>query len=161
MPIDKVKPLKIESGIETDFSPTETNPTEDYIAAKGIALENSDTHRVEKKGDEVGFDDPVNGSKKVSDLVTEVQEDDVTKVVITKIINFKGNVNVTDEGNGKATVSINADGADDVEGITNRIITHEFNSVGSLNRYYDISKNTHLLMGPLIVVNNNGDVVNN
>lgn len=49
---DKIKPLKFENpgtgGIETDYLPTEADPTEDYAAIKGIAFENSDSYRVEK-----------------------------------------------------------------------------------------------------------------
>lgn len=52
MAVDKIKPLKFENpgtgGIETDYLPTEANPTEDYGAIKGIAFENSDDYRVEK-----------------------------------------------------------------------------------------------------------------
>lgn len=46
MAIDKVKPLKIEhstnGGTEIDPFPTETDPSEDYISAKGIALEGNE-----------------------------------------------------------------------------------------------------------------------
>jgi hypothetical protein len=46
MVIDRVKPLKYENptsgGTETDIFPTETNASEDYLVAKGIALENND-----------------------------------------------------------------------------------------------------------------------
>jgi hypothetical protein len=48
--VDKVKPLKLESsvdGTEDDFNYTETDPTEDYIAAKGIAFENSNVRRID------------------------------------------------------------------------------------------------------------------
>lgn len=41
--VDKVKPLKIESGSDVDFLPTETDPNEDYVSVKGIAFEDSDT----------------------------------------------------------------------------------------------------------------------
>jgi hypothetical protein len=48
---DKVKPLKIENaslgGTQNDPYPTETNPTQDYLAAKGIAFENSDTYTMD------------------------------------------------------------------------------------------------------------------
>lgn len=51
---DKVKPLKLESsstgGTENDFFQTEVNPTEDYVAAKGIALENNDNRLVDLDG---------------------------------------------------------------------------------------------------------------
>jgi len=78
MPVDKVKPLKIEdatSGTEINFGPTETDPTEDYLAAKGLALENDDATRVEKVAGEVAFVDATNGTKKVSDLLDAEQED--------------------------------------------------------------------------------------
>ncbi|MEO5348884.1 MAG: hypothetical protein H7836_04485 [Magnetococcus sp. YQC-3] len=46
MAVDKVKHLKIENpssgGTETDPFPTESNPTQDYSAIKGIAFENND-----------------------------------------------------------------------------------------------------------------------
>lgn len=53
MAVDKVKPLKIEEstdGTENNLFPTETDPSEDYLAAKGVALENLDTFRLEKLG---------------------------------------------------------------------------------------------------------------
>lgn len=44
---DKVKALKIESastgGTQSDPYPVEADPTQDYLAAKGISFENSDT----------------------------------------------------------------------------------------------------------------------
>jgi hypothetical protein len=52
--VDKVKPLKIENpatgGTNTDPFPTETSPTQDYIAAKGFAFENSDSFLLDKIG---------------------------------------------------------------------------------------------------------------
>jgi len=52
--VDKVKPLKIESpstgGTQDDMFPTETNPSQDYVAAKGIAFEGSDTRLVGTDG---------------------------------------------------------------------------------------------------------------
>lgn len=51
---DRVKPLKIENtatgGDETDAFPTETNPMEDYLAAKGLAFEDTDTFLLDKIG---------------------------------------------------------------------------------------------------------------
>jgi len=51
---DKVKPLKIESiaggGAQNDMFPTETNPAQDYLAAKGIAFENSDARIIDLDG---------------------------------------------------------------------------------------------------------------
>lgn len=49
--VDKVKPLKIESGSDTDFLPTETDPTEDYIAAKGISIENNNDYLIDAAAD--------------------------------------------------------------------------------------------------------------
>jgi len=43
--VDKIKPLKIETdehGTQIDFTPTEAKPSEDHIACKGVAFENSD-----------------------------------------------------------------------------------------------------------------------
>lgn len=58
--VDKVKPLKIEdttSGTEFDMVPTETNPSEDYLAAKGIAFENSDNTTIEGDSGVMKFKD--------------------------------------------------------------------------------------------------------
>lgn len=47
MAVDKIKPLKIENaatgGTQNDPFPVEADPAQDYVAAKGIAFENSDT----------------------------------------------------------------------------------------------------------------------
>jgi len=59
--VDKVKPLKMESsstgGVEDDFSPTEVDPAEDYVATKGIAFENLDTVYIKKDGNDIKFKD--------------------------------------------------------------------------------------------------------
>lgn len=51
---DKVKPLKIENsatgGTQIDPYPTETNPTQDYLATKGIAFENNDNRIIDLDG---------------------------------------------------------------------------------------------------------------
>lgn len=76
--VDKVCPLKIEQpgkGTELDFGPKEANPTEDYLAGKGIALRNLDTYLIDDDGNEIQFTDPTNGTKKVSDLLDAEQED--------------------------------------------------------------------------------------
>lgn len=57
---EKVKPLKIEettNGGENNFGPTETDPTEDYLAAKGIALENSDNTTISGNSGVMEFKD--------------------------------------------------------------------------------------------------------
>jgi hypothetical protein len=51
--VDKVKPLKFEdttSGTEFDVIPTEADPDEDYVSAKGFAFENLDDYLIEKVG---------------------------------------------------------------------------------------------------------------
>ena len=51
MSIDRVKPLKIENpaegGTQTDMLPTEVNASQDYIAAKGLALSDDPTKLVD------------------------------------------------------------------------------------------------------------------
>ena len=79
MAVPKVCPLKIETltkGNDLDFGPTEADPTEDYLASKGIALENSDALLIDVSGGtEIQFTDTVSGTKKVSDLLDAEQED--------------------------------------------------------------------------------------
>lgn len=73
MAVDKVKPLKMETpsgGTETDSVPTATDPSEDYLATKGIAFENDDDTRIEKVGTEVSFFDIVTGAISLSKIRT-------------------------------------------------------------------------------------------
>lgn len=91
MAVDKVKPLKIEdstSGTEMDFAPTEADPTEDYLAAKGVALENDDNTLIDKAGDgQIQFTDTTNGTKSVGNLLDAELEDfdpGATDLVSTK-----------------------------------------------------------------------------
>ena len=85
--VDKVKPLKIEdatSGTEMDYAPVEADPSEDYLAGKGLALENNDNLLVDADSGEIQFTDTVSGTKKVSDLLDAEQEDfDPTGTVLT------------------------------------------------------------------------------
>jgi len=58
--VDKVRPLKIENsvdGTQDDFVQTETDPAEDYIAAKGMAFENNDSQRVFGDSGTIKFED--------------------------------------------------------------------------------------------------------
>jgi hypothetical protein len=75
--VDKVKPLKIENaslgGTQNDPFPTETNPTQDYIAAKGFAIENLDTYLVDKSGSNMQFTDPTAGARTLNQLRTASQ----------------------------------------------------------------------------------------
>lgn len=54
--VDKIKPLKIETttdGSQSDPFPTEVNPTQDYLSAKGIAFNNSDNTTITESSGEV------------------------------------------------------------------------------------------------------------
>lgn len=70
---DKIRPLKIETpddGTQDDMGyPTEVNPDEDYVAAKGVAFENLDTHIIDLVDGEITLTDPSNGQRKLSRLV--------------------------------------------------------------------------------------------
>lgn len=51
--MDRVKPLKIETaadGTQTDPFPVETNPSQDYLSAKGISFENLPDFAIDKLG---------------------------------------------------------------------------------------------------------------
>lgn len=74
--VDKVKPLKYENsvdGTQNDVSPTETKPSEDYLAAKGIAFENSNDRLIDldASGD-LRFKDASNPSGKT---LKSIQQD--------------------------------------------------------------------------------------
>lgn len=85
--VDKVKPLKIEdsiSGTEFDMVPTETNPAEDYVAAKGLALENSDDTTIRGDSGVMKFKD--------SDITLEVSlQELVSSASPGFIFSFPGN----------------------------------------------------------------------
>lgn len=53
--LDKVRPLKLESvatgGDDDDTFPTATDPSEDYIACKGIVFEDDNSTIIEKSAD--------------------------------------------------------------------------------------------------------------
>lgn len=52
--VDKVRPLKLENsslgGTENNLFPTDTDPTEDYLACKGVAFENNDSYLLDVPG---------------------------------------------------------------------------------------------------------------
>jgi hypothetical protein len=59
--VDKVKPLKYENsidGTEVDNFPTQTDPSEDYLSAAGIAFANLDSYLAEKVGGILKFKIP-------------------------------------------------------------------------------------------------------
>lgn len=73
---DKIKPLKFENpasgGTQVDYLPTEAKPSEDYIAAKGIAFENNDLRLIDLSvSGEVQWRDSVQTTyKKLNDIVS-------------------------------------------------------------------------------------------
>lgn len=52
-----------------------------------------------------------------------------------------------------------AGGSNPGPSIESEIVTHELNAAGNLLVIYDINSLQHIAMGPLPVVDNNGDVV--
>lgn len=88
MPIDKTKPLKIENptlgGTETDFGPTEVNPVEDHLAAKGIAFENSDDTVVYGDSGVMKFKDTeITAAQTLKDAMERLQYKDVDLTNLT------------------------------------------------------------------------------
>lgn len=53
----------VTDGTESDTFDTELDPSEDYVACKGIALENSDTNRIFKDGNDMKFEDTTTGEE--------------------------------------------------------------------------------------------------
>ena len=89
----KVKPLKIEdttSGGDLDMIPHEADPTEDYLAAKGVAFENKDTTLIDTDGsDNIQFTDPIVGVKTVNQVqsTARVTSNDTTpNYLFSKIV---------------------------------------------------------------------------
>lgn len=72
---DKVKPLGLESpsngGSESYPVPTELDPTEDYVSAKGLSLENRDDALINLQGSSIGFVDPVSGTHPFKSLKSQ------------------------------------------------------------------------------------------
>ncbi len=70
--VDKVCPLKLEKpgkGTQLDFGPKEADPSEDYVAAKGIAFENSDDTTIQGDAGVMRFKD--------AEVTTEVSLSDL------------------------------------------------------------------------------------
>lgn len=67
MAIDKIKPLKIENpsngGTQTDPYPTETNPAQDYLSAKGLALEGNEVAVISGLSGVMNFQDSIQTSQ--------------------------------------------------------------------------------------------------
>lgn len=59
--VDKVKALKIEIG---DSFPTETDPNEDFLSAKGISIEGNDSILIKAEAGVLGWQDLEQGTFK-------------------------------------------------------------------------------------------------
>lgn len=72
MAIDKIKILKIETsdnGTQEDAPYyTEADPSEDYVAIKGVAFENSSNHLIKIKDNEIAIKDTINNEKKITQI---------------------------------------------------------------------------------------------
>lgn len=77
MPVDRVKPLKIESpdsgGTETDDFPTSVDKNEDFLDCRGITIQDDssddDAVRVSRDGNDMTFLDKNNTVKTLTELV--------------------------------------------------------------------------------------------
>lgn len=88
--VDKVKPLKYENstdGTEDDVNLTETDPREDYIAAKGVAFENNNDRRIDidESGD-ITFTDISNPAGKT---LKSIQQDIDSKYALSNPYNYE------------------------------------------------------------------------
>ena len=88
--VDKVKPLKYENstdGTEDDVNLTETDPREDYIAAKGLAFENNNDRRIDidESGD-ITFTDISNPAGKT---LKSIQQDIDSKYALSNPYNYE------------------------------------------------------------------------
>lgn len=66
----KIKPLKIDEKFGTNV---QIDTDEDYISAKGIALEDSDKYLMDIVDNEITFTDPINGQVKLSKSFNHIE----------------------------------------------------------------------------------------
>lgn len=114
---DKIKPLKIENigtgGTQNDGFPTETDPNQDYLAAKGVAFENNDNILIDADPitGEIRYKDPVQSTYKKLNEITGGGADNFSyhKVAINESVIIPTNQHMI-------TTSLEVDGFIDVEG---------------------------------------------
>lgn len=112
---DKVKPLKIENlatgGTQNDPFPVETDPSQDYLAAKGIAFENSDNSLFDlDPSGEIRFKDSVQTTyKKLNDLAGGQDNFSYHKININETVSIPSNQHMI-------STSLEIDGFLDIEG---------------------------------------------
>jgi len=71
--VDKIKPLKLESptggGTESDTFPTEVDPTEDFLSAKGVAFDGGETVHIWSSNNEIRFKDSLVSDRPLKALI--------------------------------------------------------------------------------------------
>ena len=143
--VDKIKVTTTErNGVELEYR-EEGSPNSDYAALKGVALENSDDNRIHKGYNEVAFADPVNGTKKVSDLLagtgmTPSEHRDLDQLVhnimedfyceVTRVSNKISNVTFWDSVS--KTLKIRETDITRTDGKVTEMVTKQYNSSGVL-----------------------------
>lgn len=146
--VDKVKPLKYENstdGSQDDEFMSATNPAEDYLSCKGVALENSDNHRVEKVSNEVAFTDPVNNTVRVGEflktvdhrpldeLVHNIAETSYREITRDGDDRFLSDIIYTDSGK---TTKIREVSVTRTSGRVTQVVTKQYDSSGVLAETY-------------------------
>jgi len=104
--VDRVKPLKMETsidGTEEDVGYTELDPTEDYVAAKGLAFENSNTKTIDTDAaGDIQFKDTTNPTGRTLKSIT----DEIASKETTTQLNARDTLNRNRENHtGAQTIS--------------------------------------------------------
>lgn len=95
--VDRVRPLKLEDagtgGTQTDQFPTSVNPNEDYLDARGLALQNAssadDTVRIGRDAsNNITFTDPVAGTYTLTDLTAGGGVSETAHKSLLQLIHF-------------------------------------------------------------------------
>ncbi len=130
--VDKVKPLKFESaatgGTENDDVPTAVDPSEDYVATKGIAFEGLDTHLAEKIGGVLKFTCP-DASQKVTYSGVNVSNIEMFEGATQTTPNRRVRMDATYSGNDLSTEAWKIyDPADGTTVLRTITLTHTYSS---------------------------------
>lgn len=139
MSIDKVKPLKFENpangGTQIDVYPTEANPDQDYLTAKGFSFENSDTRKIDLNA---------SGQIQVQDAV------ETTPLTITQLRTAQNN---TFNNTGTNFTSTNVQDAI-IESLTlaegHRFQYAQFQLIGTMNYDQYLVSGSHIILSGFI-----------
>lgn len=132
--VDKVKPLKLEDNIggsQIDQTPTEATPSQDYLAARGLAINNLDSTLIDTDSTgTVQFTDPTIGVRKVlydlsvdSGARTSYQEATITSNRITALITWTS---------AAKTQKIYEENYTFTGNVVTQVIKKQYNSAGTL-----------------------------